>query len=63
MCKIHTIDYICTSQMLKSFRACINMTGKSQVFADIGRVYLAKYKRLNRIQQVSGKNILLRRVK
>ena len=61
MNKIHTIAHIRTPRMLKGFRSCVNMTGKSQILADFGRIFSAEYQRLNRVQQVGGKRILLRR--
>ncbi|MEI6269686.1 MAG: hypothetical protein WCP01_12470 [Methylococcaceae bacterium] len=61
MNKIHTIAHIRTPRMLKGFRGCVNMTGKSQILADFGRICSEEYRRLNRIQQASGKRILLRR--
>jgi hypothetical protein len=62
MNKIHTIAHIRTPRMLKGFRGCVNMTGKSQILADFGRICSEEYRRLNRVQQASGKRILLRRV-
>ncbi len=61
MNKIHTIAHIRTPRMLKGFRGCVNMTGKSQILADYGRICSEEYRRLNRVQQASGKRILLRR--
>ncbi|MEI6069707.1 MAG: hypothetical protein WCP96_20405 [Methylococcaceae bacterium] len=61
MNKIHTIAHIRTPRMLKGFRGCVNMTGKSQILADFGRICSEEYRRLNRVQQASGKRILLRR--
>jgi hypothetical protein len=61
MNKIHTIAHIRTPRMLKGFRGCVNMTGKSQILADFGRICSEEYRRLNRVQQASGKCILLRR--
>ncbi len=60
MNKIHTIAHIRTPRMLKSFRACVNMTGKSQILAEFGRIISDEYQRLNRVQQASGKRILRR---
>ena len=62
MNKIHTIAHIRTPRMLKGFRGCVTMTGKSQIITDFGRIYAEEYRRLNRVQQVSGKCGLLRRV-
>ena len=62
MNKIHTIAHIRTPRMLKGFRGCVNMTGKSQILAEFGRICSEEYRRLNRVQQASGKRILLRRV-
>lgn len=61
MNKIHTIAHIRTPRMLKGFRGCVNMTGKSQILADYGRICSEEYRRVNRVQQASGKRILLRR--
>ncbi len=61
MNKIHTIAHIRTPRMLKGFRGCVNMTGKSQILADFGRICSEEYRRLNRVKQASGKRILLRR--
>ena len=61
MNKIHTIAHIRTPRMLKGFRGCVNMTGKSQILADFGRICSEEYRRVNRVQQASGKRILLRR--
>ena len=61
MNKIHTIAHIRTPRMLKGFRGCVNMTGKSQILADFGRICSEECRRLNRVQQASGKRILLRR--
>ena len=61
MNKIHTIAHIRTPRMLKGFRGCVNMTGKSQILADFGRICSEEYRRLNRVRQASGKRILLRR--
>jgi hypothetical protein len=60
MNKIHTLAHIRTARMLNSFRACVNMTGRSQIIADFGRVYLAECYRLNRVQHSQGKRILVR---
>jgi len=60
MNKIHTIDHIRTPRMLKSFRACVNMTGKSQILADYGRFFLEEYRRYDRMQEASGQRILIR---
>jgi hypothetical protein len=60
MNKIHTIAHIRTPRMLKSFRACVNMTGKSQMLVEFGRLFSEEYKRLNRVRQASGKRVLLR---
>ncbi len=60
MNKIHTIAHIRTPRMLKSFRACVNMTGKSQILVEFGRICSEEYKRLNRVRQASGKRVLLR---
>jgi hypothetical protein len=62
MIKIHTIAHIRTPRMLKGFRACVNMTGKSQILTDFGRVCSEEYRYLNSIQQAGGKLVLLRRV-
>jgi hypothetical protein len=63
MYKIHTIAHIRTMQMAKSYRACVNQTGKSQIFTDLGRIYSEEYQRLNRVSQaVYKKHILLRSV-
>jgi hypothetical protein len=58
---IRTLAYIRTPRMLKGFRSSVNMTGKPQIFADIGRVRLEEYRRLNRVQQTEGKPMLPRR--
>jgi hypothetical protein len=60
MNKIRTLAHIRTSRMAKSFRACVNMTGKSQILADFGRICSEEYQRLNRVQHAKGKRILLR---
>ena len=60
MNKIHTIAYIRTPRMLKSFRACVNITCKSQILVEFGRICSEEYKRLNRERQASGKRVLLR---
>ncbi|MEY3758775.1 MAG: hypothetical protein RIR39_266 [Pseudomonadota bacterium] len=62
MIKINTIAHIRTPRMLKGFRACVNMTGKSQILADFGRICSEEFRHLNRVQQASGKHILLRRI-
>jgi hypothetical protein len=54
MKKIRTLAHIRTPRMIKSFRACINVTGRSQIFAEIGRVYAEECRRLNRVQQIKG---------
>jgi hypothetical protein len=61
MNKIHTMVHIRTPRMLKSFRACVHMTGKSQILADFGRICSEEYQRLNRVHNASGKLIILRR--
>jgi hypothetical protein len=61
MNKISTIAHIRTPRMLKGFRSCVNMTGKSQILADFGRICSQEYQRLNRVQQASDRCILLRR--
>ncbi len=61
MNKIHTIAHIRTMRMTKSFRTCVNMTGRSQILADLGRVYLEEFQRLNRMHQACDKRILLRK--
>ena len=62
MNKIHTIAHIRTMRMAKSYRACVNLTGKSQILSDFGRICSEEYQRLNRLSQVSHKKHLLRRV-
>ena len=63
MNKIHTIAHIRTMRMAKSYRACVNLTGKSQILTDFGRIYSEEYQRLNRVSQKGHKKrILLRRV-
>jgi hypothetical protein len=61
MNKIHTMAHIRTHRMLKGFHACVNMTGKSEILTDLGRVCSEEYQRMNRVQKASGKRILLRR--
>jgi len=61
MNKIQTMAHIRTARMLKSFRACVNMTGKSQILADFGRICSEEFRRLNRVQNALGKHILFRR--
>jgi hypothetical protein len=63
MNKIHTVAHIRTARMAKSYRACVSMTGKSQILAEYGRVCAEEFQRLNRLQQqqAGGKRILLRR--
>jgi hypothetical protein len=61
MNKIHTIAHIRTPRMLKSFRGCVNMTGKPQILVDFGRICSEEFQRLNRLQQADGKCILLRK--
>ncbi len=60
MNKIRTLAHIRTPRMVKSFRTCVNMTGKSQILADFGRIYLEEYRRLNRVQCAKSKRISLR---
>lgn len=62
MNKIRPLAHIRTPRMAKSFRACVNMTGKPQILADLGRIYSEEYQRLNRMQMQHsrGKRILLR---
>jgi hypothetical protein len=55
MNKTRTLVHIRTARMLNSFRACVNMTGRSQRLADFGRVYSAECCRLNRLQNSKGK--------
>ena len=63
MNKIHTIAHIRTMRMAKCYRACVNLTGKSQILTDFGRIYSEEYQRLNRVSQTGHKKrILLRRV-
>jgi len=55
---IRTSKYIRTMRMALSFRSCINATGKSSLFTDLGRVYLEECKRLDRSQYVKNKRSL-----
>ena len=57
--KIRTSKYIRTMRMVLSFRSCINATGKSSLFTDLGHVYLEECKRLDRSQHVKNKGSLL----
>lgn len=57
MNNIHTVAHIRTPRMLKGFRSCINMTGESQIFADLGRVFLEEFRRLNRVQNAISKRL------
>jgi hypothetical protein len=61
MNNIQTMAQIRTPRMLKSFRACVNMTGKSQILAEFGRICSEEYQRLNRVQNTCGRLILVRR--
>ncbi len=56
--KIRTSKYIRTMRMALSFRSCINATGKSSLFTDLGRVYLEECKRLDRSQYAKNKGSL-----
>jgi hypothetical protein len=48
--------------MTKSYRACVNLTGKSQILTEFGRIYSEEYQRLNRASQTGHKqSIFLRR--
>ena len=62
MHKIHNVAHIRTMRMAKSYHACVNLTGKSQILSDFGRICSEEYQRLNRLSQVSHKKHLLRRV-
>lgn len=59
---IRTLTHIRTPRMTKSFRACVTMTGKSQILTERGRILAEEYRRLNRIQQAGNNRILPRRV-
>jgi len=62
MNKIHTLADIPTMRMTKSYRACVNLTGKSQILTEFGRIYSEKYQRLNHASQTGHKQrIFLRR--
>jgi hypothetical protein len=62
MKKIHTLAHIRTMRMTKSYRTCVNQTGKSQILTDFGRIYSEEYQRLNSLNQTSHKQrIFLRR--
>ncbi|MBS1205222.1 MAG: hypothetical protein H6R25_2121 [Proteobacteria bacterium] len=61
MNKIRTLAHVRTLRMVKSFRACANMTGPSQILIDSGRVYFEECRRLNRVQCAKCKRILLRK--
>lgn len=60
MNNIRTLAHIRTPRMLNSFRTCVNMTGRPQILADFGRIYLEECRRLNRVQNIKSKRILLR---
>jgi len=51
---IRTLAHIRTPRMTKSFRATVNLTGKSQILADYGRIFLEEFRRLNREQQIKN---------
>ena len=44
----HTSSHIRTHKVLRSFRSCVNATGKAQIIPDRGRVHLQECHRLNR---------------
>lgn len=58
MNNIRTLVHLRTPRMIKGFRACVNMTGRSQILAEQGRLYAEEYRRLNCVQQVKNKVIL-----
>ncbi len=49
MNKIRTSSHIRTYRSLKSFRACINATGISQILPELGRIHFQECHRLNRV--------------
>jgi hypothetical protein len=54
MNNIPTLAHIRTPRMLKGFRACVNMTGRSQILAECGRVFSEECRRLNRVYNVKS---------
>ncbi|MDD5271135.1 MAG: hypothetical protein PHU14_00320 [Methylovulum sp.] len=58
---IRTLAHIRTPRMAKSFRACVNLTGKQQILTDSGRIRAEEYRRLNRVQQAVDQRIVLER--
>ncbi|MFZ2725989.1 MAG: hypothetical protein WAX77_07065 [Methylococcaceae bacterium] len=55
---IATLAVIRTPRMLKGFRACVTLTGRSQILSELGRVYAAEYQRLNRVQHAKSKRVV-----
>jgi hypothetical protein len=51
MAIIRTSSHIRTHRVLRTFRSCVNATGKPQILPDHGRVNLEECHRLNRTLQ------------
>jgi hypothetical protein len=62
MNKVHTTAHIRTMRMAKGYRSCVNLTGKSQILSERGRICSEEYQRLNRLSQANHKKHLLGRV-